>query len=131
MRTVKSRVGQSKFRKNLISQFDICKCRIKNCPVNKIEFLKASHILEWSKSNEKEKVDPNNGLLLCPIHDFLFDSHFISFTNDGKILISKDVPINLYNDFNISFNSKINVFEENKKYLEKHRKIFFEKEKLG
>lgn len=130
MRTAKSRVGQSKFRKNLINQVNVCKCRIKDCHIDKIEFLKASHILEWSKSSEQEKVDPNNGLLLCPIHDFLFDSHFISFTDNGKIMISKDIPLNLYNEFNINSNSEITIFEGNKKYLEEHRKEFYDRESI-
>lgn len=127
-RTVKQRVGQERFRKNLIKQFDTYKCRIKDCKIDKVEFLKASHILEWQRSNEEEKVDPNNGLLLCPSHDFLFDAHLISFNKNGKIMISKTIPKEIYEDFNISENDSIDILPENEKYLEIHRKRFEENE---
>lgn len=128
--TAKYRIGQSKFRKNLIAQFPEVKCRICDCSINKIEFLKASHILAWSKSNEIEKLDPNNGLLLCPIHDFLFDSHLITFDNDGKIIISHNVDSNFYEDFRINNNTKIDILEENIPYLTKHNEEFNRLEEL-
>ena len=127
-RTSKQRVGQAIFRKNLIAQFENCKCRVDHCKIEKVEFLRASHILEWSKSDEYQKTDPNNGLLLCPMHDFLFDAHLITFNNDGKIIISKSIPEEYYDEFNISLDSKINVLPDNIVYLEEHRKIFKERE---
>lgn len=127
-RTVKQRVGQSTFRKKLISQFDNCKCRLEHCKINKIEFLRASHILEWSNSDETQKTDPNNGLLLCPVHDFLFDAHLITFDNDGKIIISRNVQREFYSEFNIDESNKITVLEENKQYLEEHRNKFYKNE---
>lgn len=123
-RTVQQRIGQSAFRKNLIEQFDNCKCRIKECKINKAEYLIASHILEWKLSDENQKTDPNNGFLLCPMHDFLFDAHLISFDEDGKIMISKKIPKDFYDEFNISKDTSIVLLENNKIYLELHRKKF-------
>ena len=123
-RTVQQRVGQSAFRTKLIGQFDNCKCRIKGCKINKVEYLIASHILEWKLSDENQKVDPNNGFLLCPIHDFLFDAHLISFDDEGKIMISKNIPKEFYSEFNISENTCIDLLESNKIYLELHRRKF-------
>ena len=123
-RTIQHRIGQSIFRKNLIEQFETCKCRVKNCKINKVEYLIASHILEWKLSDENQKTDPNNGFLLCPIHDFLFDEHLISFDDDGKILISENVPEEFYDEFNISKEICVDLLEENKIYLELHRRAF-------
>lgn len=36
-------------------------------------FLVASHIKTWSHSNNIDRLDIQNGLLLCPNHDALFD----------------------------------------------------------
>ena len=124
MRTAKSRIGQTKFRRNLIEQMGTCKCRIKECSINKIDFLRASHILEWKYSSSEQKTDPNNGLLLCPMHDFLFDGHFITFDDSGSIKISKVISPDFYKDFNISKDMSIDIYDGNKEYLAIHRQIF-------
>lgn len=64
------------------------------CNVNDKNFLVASHIKPWAKSNSEEKLDVNNGLLLCPNHDKLFDGGWISFNDDGHILISDELKSN-------------------------------------
>lgn len=124
MRTAKSRIGQTKFRRNLIEQMGTCKCRIKECNINRVDFLRASHILEWKYSSAEQKTDPNNGLLLCPVHDFLFDGHFITFDDTGNINISKEILPEFYKDFNISEDMSIDVYDGNKEYLAIHRHIF-------
>ena len=82
----------------------------------------ASHIVPWRLSNDKERLDEDNGILLSPLYDALFDKHLISFQDDGTILISKSIKekelISLINK-----NAKIEVNEGMKKYLEKHRKL--------
>ena len=55
-------------------------CSVTNCELHKI--LISSHIVPWSKSNEKERLDVGNGILLSPNLDSLFDRHLISF-QDG------------------------------------------------
>lgn len=64
-----------------------CLCGMKN-----EQLLIASHIKDASKCIITEKADNNNGLLLCPIHDKLFDLSLISFDfQTGKILISNKI----------------------------------------
>ena len=46
------------------------------CGVDDDALLVASHIKPWAKSDEHEKLDLDNGLLLCPNHDKLFDLAF-------------------------------------------------------
>lgn len=75
---IESRIGQGEFRKKLINKWNK-KCSISNCEL--LEILIASHIKPWKFSNNLERLDENNGLLLSPTYDKLFDKGFISFNN--------------------------------------------------
>ncbi len=117
---VKCRIGQGKFREQLIEYW-------KGCSVTnfkKTELLIASHIKAWRSSNNKERLDQFNGLLLIPNLDKLFDKGYISFDNNGKIIISNDLKN--YELLGVNPNMKINIKEEHKKYLEFHRSDVFE-----
>lgn len=83
---VKVRINQDKYREGLIQKYKGQCCL---CGVNYSSMLVASHIKSWSKSDAFEKLELDNGLLLCPNHDKLFDTGFISFNNDVEILISE------------------------------------------
>jgi hypothetical protein len=50
--------------------------------------LEASHIKPWAESNDSERLDPNNGLLLTASLHKLFDAGLISFEDSGKMLVS-------------------------------------------
>jgi putative restriction endonuclease len=52
------------------------------------DFLLASHIKPWRESNNRERLDHYNGLLLSPNLNHAFDQGFVSFTQDGAILLS-------------------------------------------
>lgn len=79
------RTGQAKYRQALIDIFN-------ECPVTHIQepnLLIASHIKPWAIcENKSEKYNPNNGLLLSPLIDKLFDKGYITFNDSGKIVIS-------------------------------------------
>lgn len=117
----KIRINQSVFRELLLKRYSGC-CL---CNVNDKNFLVASHIKPWAKSNSEEKLDVNNGLLLCPNHDRLFDKGYISFDNDGRILISNKLSHNSLIYMNIRENMKINITDEAKKYMKYHRENIF------
>jgi hypothetical protein len=70
---VKSRIGQGYFRDLLIEKYT-CKCAL--CNITTRSMLYASHIKSWKDSNDSEKLNEENGLLLCSHHDGLFDKHF-------------------------------------------------------
>lgn len=114
---VKLRVNQSIFRDNLIKRYGKC-CL---CGVNCKELLLASHIKPWADSDEKEKLDVDNGLLLCPAHDRLFDKGFITFTDDGFIEISEELDEMNRTFLNVHEGMRINLTEDNSKYLSYHR----------
>ena len=70
-------------------------------------------------------MDVENGFLFCPNHDALFDGGFISFADDGKIIISKRLSSMDCIFMNIDSSKKISLSDANKKYLEYHRKQVF------
>lgn len=90
--TYESRIAQvqNAFRNRLIKQFGQ-KCML--CDVSNKELLVASHIKRDADCETiDEKIDNNNGFLLCANHDKLFDRFLISFDGlTGKIMISKKI----------------------------------------
>lgn len=123
---VKSRVGQGLFKRKLLSKS--CKCEI--CGLNIRNLLIASHCKPWVKASNKERLDVNNGLLLCPTHDALFDKGLITFNNDGEILISKEIAKSQYNLLNINDNIRLEFRSEQIPYIKYHReKEFLESKK--
>jgi hypothetical protein len=84
---VLARRGQGVFRANVESREPLCRVT----GVSNPRYLRASHIKPWSKSNDVEKLDGNNGLMLAPHVDLLFDEGFISFEDDGTLIVSKAV----------------------------------------
>lgn len=114
----KARVNQSKFRKKLIERYG--KCAL--CGMNMKDLLVASHIKPWSESAAKEKTSVENGLLLCPNHDKLFDQGYISFENDGAILVSSIIAEENYALLGIDKSMRIDITEENIPFIEYHRK---------
>jgi len=81
---VMSRRGQGLFRDRV--QGIESRCRVTG--VERPDYLRASHIKPWRDSDNLERLDGENGLLLTPSIDHLFDQGFISFEGGGKLLIS-------------------------------------------
>ncbi len=44
--------------------------------------------MSWSESNDEERLDVENGILLSPLFDSLFHRHLISFQDTGEIIVS-------------------------------------------
>lgn len=120
-RQIIARNGQFLFKQRLLNSQN--KCAL--CEINDVNFLIASHIKPWKDSNHRERLDPNNGLLLCPNHDKLFDSGIISFQDSGKILISNSIDSFNLNAFNILESSSIILSSSAKKNMKWHRKNIF------
>ncbi len=120
------RVNQGKFRDSLLKRYHN-KCCL--CGVKIPKILIASHIKPWAESKTEEKADVDNGFLMCPNHDKLFDKGYITFEDDGTIRISKGLTENEMTFLNV--NSKMHIeptlTKGNKKYLKFHRKDIFNK----
>lgn len=99
-----------------------CQCAVKNQ-----KFLIASHIKPWAKSEPKEKADIDNGFLMCPNHDRLFDKGYITFDDDGTIIISDKLAKDDMIFLNVDSKMHIEQLTKgNKEYLEFHRKKVFD-----
>lgn len=115
---VKSRVNQGVFRSRLLLKYShCCLCRVSNR-----KLLVASHIKPWAESKPEERLDWNNGFLMCPNHDRLFDEGFISFGDDGGIMIADSLSETDRRCMNICPDMSIKLTEGNRRYLQHHRK---------
>ena len=121
-RLVNSRCGQGVFRSNL-DQIE------KRCRVTGISdpgHLRASHIKPWSKSSDQEKLDGYNGLLLAPHVDHLFDRGYISFADEGAMLVSTKLDSKVLERWGIDPDKNYGPFKaEQKVYLKYHREERF------
>lgn len=115
-RIIKGRIGQSKFKQKLRTQSRQCAL----CGVNDERFLIASHIKPWSESTNEERLDVDNGLLLCPNHDALFDKGYLSFDRDGSLLVSNELDDTTRIFMNVNSNNRIQLTEKKQAYLKWH-----------
>lgn len=87
--------------------------------------LIASHIKPWNVCDSVEKIDCDNGFLMCPNHDKLFDQGWITFDDDGKIIISEVLLKEDRIALNINDNMCILLTDKNREYLKYHRQYIF------
>ena len=122
---VTSRVGQGEYRRKILKRWKN-KCAVTDCTL--IEVLIASHILPWRDSTNQERLDVDNGILLSPTYDALFDRHFISFEDNGNIILSNELSEAEYLKIGVTGREKIDKLTEgNLKYLRIHRDEFHKK----
>lgn len=120
---IQSRIGQGQFRAKLIDYWG--GCAISGC--KQLELLKASHIKPWRVSNNMERLDVYNGFLLLPNLDTCFDLGLISFTDGGKILISRKLDTLTMLQLGIAAEMKLLCMEEqHTEYLRFHREHIFQ-----
>jgi putative restriction endonuclease len=119
LRWVSARVGQGKFRLDLVEYWG--RCAVTGYP--DVTMLIASHVKPWSISTPVERLDKYNGLLLLPNLDRAFDSGLISFRNDGSILISTELLAP--NDLGLHAGMEVNLAQQHIGYMEFHRDVVF------
>lgn len=114
------------FKDTLMHEFDHS-CPI--CHIKMPQLLIASHIKPFRDcAHIYEPATHDNGLLLCRNHDYLFDQGYITFTEDGQLIVSKalmdkDPKIDHFN-----FCDQLNnlyLTENRKKFLQYHRTNIF------
>jgi len=92
--------------------------------VNRVEHLRASHCKPWRDSNNEERLDGENGLLLTPNADHLFDRGFIGFDDNGDVLVSPVAHRESLAKLGVDSTRALNVgkfAEGQRRYLEFHR----------
>lgn len=81
---VLARRGQGLFRQRVATVER--RCRVTG--VEQAEHLRASHCKPWRDSTNEQRLDGENGLMLTPSIDHLFDRGFIAFEGTGRLLVS-------------------------------------------
>lgn len=119
---VLSRRGQGVFKANV--RLNESRCRVTG--ISDQRFLIASHIKPWRLSDDQEKLDGCNGLLLSPHIDRLFDLGYISFEDNGTIKKSPDLPPDVWAAWGLSGNVNVGRFNDKQSaYLGFHRSNVF------
>lgn len=117
-----ARCGQGRFRETLIKRYD------GQCPITGItnpELLIASHIKPWSACTSAERLDPHNGILLSVMIDRLFDRGLITFSHEGKVMMSPRLSELDRILCRLDLVKPVTMSEGNKRYMEYHREINF------
>lgn len=118
------RDGQNEYRKRLLEECPFCPITM----INEESLLIASHIKPWAVSDSRERVDPNNGLMLSPLYDKLFDRGYITFSNDKRVSISNWLSKQVKDRIGIKENQFFQflpINDERAKYLDYHRQSVF------
>ncbi len=117
---VSSRRGQGVFKKRVMALESKCRVTGVDNPVH----LVASHCKPWRDASNEERLHGENGLLLTPSIDHLFDRGFISFENSGDLIISPVAHAPSLQRMGIETKAKTNVgtFTSGQEgYLDFHR----------
>jgi hypothetical protein len=121
---VKARRGQGVFRANVMLVEE--GCRVTH--VTDRKHLRASHIKPWREANDTERLSGENGLLLSPHIDHLFDQGYISFSNTEQLLVVPEVRTNLLDKWGIDVGTRVGEFNrEQQAFLEYHRAHVFDR----
>ena len=106
-------------------------CRVTG--VDRAEHLRASHCKPWRDSSNEERLNGENGLLLTPTIDHLFDRGFIGFDDGGDLLVSPVAHAASLQKMGIDPQQRINVgrFSEGQRgFLSFHRESIFLRSKF-
>ncbi|OGR43873.1 MAG: hypothetical protein A2X35_09185 [Elusimicrobia bacterium GWA2_61_42] len=121
---IKSRRGQGLYRQRLMKVEKCCRITKVDNPIHLI----GSHIKPWRESNNDERLDGENGLLLTPTMDHLFDRGFISFRDNGDLAVSPVADKYSLTKMGVNCETGINVGVFNRqqqRYMEFHRDSIF------
>ncbi|MEW6242604.1 MAG: HNH endonuclease, partial [Chloroflexota bacterium] len=127
---VKTRVNQSFFRKMVLAAYNL-QCCITG--LNIPELLTASHIIPWA-DDEKNRMNPQNGLCLNALHDRAFDKGLITITPNYVVRVSpriKKLNDESVSEFFIKYDGasmrEPKRFSPDVKFLEYHNDVIFQK----
>ena len=124
-----ARRGQGKFKDNVRKLESFCRVT----KVDRIEHLRASHCKPWRDSDNYERISGENGLLLTPTIDHLFDEGFISFEDGGDLLVSPVAHGPSLVKMGIRVGERVNVgrFSDGQKhFLDYHRNEIFKEAQI-
>jgi putative restriction endonuclease len=125
---LKARHGQGVFRTNV--ELGEHSCRVTG--VLDRRHLRATHIKPWSECDDAEKLDGSNGLLMSPHLAHLFERGYISFSDDGDLLVSQELNPVVLDSWHITLPLNVGEFRPEQCYfLDYHRREIFQQHGAG
>jgi putative restriction endonuclease len=127
---IAARRGQGLFRERMMRIERRCRITLVDNPIH----LHASHTKPWRDATNDERLDGENGLLLTPSIDHLFDRGFISFRDDGQLLVSPAADRISLRRLGVDTEAPVNVgiFSRGQRaFLEYHRNWIFLEAQVG
>lgn len=121
LQLVRARRGQGVFRQSVMQRFESCAVTGVDAPA----LLIASHIKPWKDCSNQERLDGDNGLLLSPHVDRLFDKGLITFHDDGSVFFSSEKIKQIWNDWGLKQVAQSSFNDKQKSYLTYHRQVVF------
>lgn len=118
---VQARIGQGEFRRKLLARWGDS-CAVTGCDLK--EALRASHCKPWRASDNAERLNAANGLLLSANLDALFDRHLIAFDDDGEMLVSSRITGDHRALLSLGGRLRLSPTEEEQTFLRIHREEF-------
>ena len=94
------------------------------------QVLRASHIVGWAE-DKANRMNPENGLCLSATYDAAFDKHLISFDDDYRMIVSKEIKDYFTNEVTKQYFEKYegkqialpSQYLPSKRLLERHREL--------
>lgn len=120
-RLVNARLGQGGFREALLEIWD-GQCAVTGCKIEPV--LRASHIKSWRESDNRERLDPDNGVLLAASLDALFDRCLITFSKTGHLRVSASIPKRALENLGFPAERRVDFSPKVQSYLDWHRRAF-------
>lgn len=118
----KARRGQGVFRANVMLVEE--RCRVTK--VADRRHLIASHIKPWREASDIERLNGENGLLLSPHIDHLFDEGYATFSTTEQLLVVPEVKANLLDKWGIEAGVNVGSFTRDQQaFLDYHRAYVF------
>jgi len=117
---ITARRGQGLFKQRVMLIEN--RCRITH--VENPTHLRASHCKPWRDSSNDERLNGENGLLLTPSIDHLFDRGFISFQDNGNLIVSPVAHMPSLERMGVATRDTVNVgafSDGQRRFLEYHR----------
>jgi hypothetical protein len=118
--SVLARRGQGLFKQRVMRIER--QCRVTG--VSQETHLRASHCKPWRDATHSERLDGENGLLLTPSVDHLFDRGFIGFEGNGDLIVAPVADRDSLARMGVEASRRVNVgtfSDGQKRYLEYHR----------
>lgn len=117
----KGRLKQQLYRQKLITEMPFCIFTY----VTDDRLLQACHIKPHRVCEDSEKYDYKNGITMTPTYHVLFDLGFISFKDNGELMVSPFLTNRNRELLNLKSGKSYRLQSGSEKYLKYHREKIF------